>query len=211
MDAETMQNEIARIARASQAVPGWLWPREVGALYRQLRQSRLHFEIGSFCGKSLYVTAAAMNGGRIIAIDPLSAEVIPGQDLITPGYEWQRDVLQATIQTIRDQFSTEVEWWPVTSAEAIGEAMAQGLQFDSGYIDGNHAQAACSADLEGWLPLIRPGGKLLGHDYYPSCMGVITAVNEFFHDDFKVIPETRIWLHQKKSGIEPEVPGNVPE
>lgn len=38
-------------------------------------------------------------------------------------------------------------------------------QFDLVYIDGMHTHDEVIADIEAWLPLVRPGGFLCGHDF----------------------------------------------
>ena len=52
--------------------------------------------------------------------------------------------------------------------------------FDLGFIDADHAYEAVLSDIEEWLPLIKKGGLLTGHDYYDKKPGVIQAVNEYF-------------------------------
>ena len=52
--------------------------------------------------------------------------------------------------------------------------------FDFVYLDGNHNLASVTADIAAWLPKVRPGGILAGHDYLPPCetYGVKTAVDD---------------------------------
>jgi hypothetical protein len=49
------------------------------------------------------------------------------------------------------------------------------------FIDADHSYEGCKADIEVWLPKIKPGGMICGHDYnnteYP--FGVDRAVDEF--------------------------------
>lgn len=45
-------------------------------------------------------------------------------------------------------------------------------------IDGDHTYAGVHADIEAYLPLIRPGGILAGHDYGDQYPGVRQAVDE---------------------------------
>jgi predicted O-methyltransferase YrrM len=51
------------------------------------------------------------------------------------------------------------------------------------YIDADHSYEGCLADIKAWLPKVRPGGILAGHDHsevhYP---GVVRAVREVFGD-----------------------------
>lgn len=57
--------------------------------------------------------------------------------------------------------------------------------FDWVYIDGNHIYEAVAQDLEAWLPKIKKGGFLCGHDYSDTEStrkkgdGVFAAVNDF--------------------------------
>lgn len=50
------------------------------------------------------------------------------------------------------------------------------------FIDGDHSYEGCRLDIEAWLPKLKPGGLLSGHDYdnhdFPK-FGVTRAVNEF--------------------------------
>lgn len=46
-------------------------------------------------------------------------------------------------------------------------------------IDGDHTYEGCYADIDAYLPLVRPGGVLAGHDYHPVHFpGVVQAVDE---------------------------------
>lgn len=53
--------------------------------------------------------------------------------------------------------------------------------FDLVFIDADHTEAAVRRDLAAWVPKVKPGGLISGHDYgsrrYP---GVTVAVNDFF-------------------------------
>lgn len=54
--------------------------------------------------------------------------------------------------------------------------------FDVVYIDADHSYEAVRQDIELYLPKIRPGGFLAGHDYIKDSktwQGVYQAVNEF--------------------------------
>jgi hypothetical protein len=53
---------------------------------------------------------------------------------------------------------------------------------DFAFIDSDHSYEAVSRDIAAWLPRIKPGGLLCGHDYgspYPWTQGVTRAVDEF--------------------------------
>jgi len=74
--------------------------------------------------------------------------------------------------------------WHTTSLEAAQTIEAASLDFV--FIDAEHTYEAVTADIEVWLPAIKPGGLLSGHDYSPpgelspkGWPGVVRAVDEF--------------------------------
>lgn len=78
-------------------------------------------------------------------------------------------------------------------------------RFDLVYIDASHDYESVKADIEAWLPLVRDGGILCGHDFevirpdtgeimFP---GVRQAVEEAFGDNFeRPVPGSSIWVHR---------------
>lgn len=66
------------------------------------------------------------------------------------------------------------------------------------YIDMEHTYDAVSKDIDMWLPKVKVGGYLAGHDYNPgSWPGVVQAVNEKLHDKFRIL-DNSTWVHQKE-------------
>ncbi len=53
--------------------------------------------------------------------------------------------------------------------------------FDFVFIDADHTYEGVRADIDAWLPKVRPGGWLMGHDFNPNDFpGVVQAVTETF-------------------------------
>ncbi len=48
------------------------------------------------------------------------------------------------------------------------------------FIDGDHRYEHVKLDVESWMPKVRPGGLISGHDYNPRQPGLIKAVHEHF-------------------------------
>ncbi len=70
------------------------------------------------------------------------------------------------------------------------------------FLDGNHLYKSVIADIEHWLPKIKIGGILSGHDFwnkehYLYQEGVNKAVTEKFKNDF-VTTEDGCWYFIKK-------------
>jgi predicted O-methyltransferase YrrM len=66
------------------------------------------------------------------------------------------------------------------------------------FIDADHSYEACKQDIDIWLPKVRFGGMICGHDYkHPRFPGVQKAVDEVFQGDFDDFHETD-WVWSKR-------------
>lgn len=65
--------------------------------------------------------------------------------------------------------------------------------FDLVFVDADHSYEAVIDDKKAWLPLIRKGGLLTGHDYYEKKPGVIKAVDECFGNNVEITSEN-VWI-----------------
>jgi hypothetical protein len=70
----------------------------------------------------------------------------------------------------------------------------EGVRADLVFIDGDHSEQACGADIDAWQPLVRPGGVLAGHDFHRNHMGVVRAVQARFGD--RLTRHKTIWAVQ---------------
>jgi predicted O-methyltransferase YrrM len=62
---------------------------------------------------------------------------------------------------------------------ASANKFADGV-FDAVFIDADHAYESVARDIDAWLPKVRSGGTLSGHDFMLEIPGVIRAVMERF-------------------------------
>jgi hypothetical protein len=67
------------------------------------------------------------------------------------------------------------------------------------FLDGDHRYEAITADIRAWLPKVKKGGVLCGHDFTPGWPGVIQAVQEAASGltgftDLRVDPVSSCWL-----------------
>lgn len=163
-------------------VPGQTWPLELGWLYDTISQSMSHAEIGTYCGRSLLASCAAMQPGAVImSVDDESAWL---------DKQWVEAVLTATVNLIPHPMNQK----RMSSIDACRECKQEGFTFDSIFIDGCHEYAECKADIQAWMSLLKPGGLICGHDYWPVHVGVMDAVNEVFCGNHGVVQGTRLWF-----------------
>ena len=66
---------------------------------------------------------------------------------------------------------------------------------DAVFIDADHRYESVKADILAWMPKVKKGGILAGHDYVDGHNGVIKAVNETL-SGFETIkcPRNKCWL-----------------
>lgn len=57
---------------------------------------------------------------------------------------------------------------------------------DGVFVDADHRYEWVKADMEAWIPKLKNGGILAGHDYTDDFPGVIKAVTEQFKDTHKI-------------------------
>jgi predicted O-methyltransferase YrrM len=165
-------------------VPGQTWPVELGWLYDNISKSRSHAEIGTYCGRSLLASCAAMAPGSVIvSVDDASE---------WPRPEWVDTVQGATVKLLPGH--VDVSFFRMHSIDASRECHRLGHRFNSVFIDADHNYAECRADIEAWRTLLKPNGLLCGHDYWTQDVGVMDAVNEVFQGRHQVVPGTRIWF-----------------
>lgn len=78
-----------------------------------------------------------------------------------------------------EEFQTRSYIYKMPSLEAVKKF--EDNYFDFVYIDADHRYEAVKADIIAWLPKVRAGGFLCGHDYGEKD-GVTKAVDELFPD-----------------------------
>lgn len=160
-----------------------MWSIELRWLYDTFLRSMLHAEIGTYCGRSLLASSGGMSkSANIYCVDN-------DVDASRTSQDWVKAVREATIRLVPCNV-TMLEKGSLAGALHCHEL---GLKFDSIFIDACHEYAEVCADINGWIPLLKPNGIIAGHDYWAANTGVMCAVNDVLQDRFKVVPETRIW------------------
>ena len=80
------------------------------------------------------------------------------------------------------------------SLEAVEQFEDESI--DMVYIDGRHDYDSVIADIKAWLPKVKKGGYVTGHDIDLDGDSVLKAVTEMFGSDYKTYSDTS-WVHKK--------------
>jgi len=146
-------------------------------------------EIGSYQGESTEMFAAA-GFAKVIAVDPWVDE----GETTTYGVPYA-NVEYAFDNRVANY--TQIEKIKMFSIDAAMDFDAQSIDFV--YIDGLHTYEAVKEDIETWLPKIKPGGFIGGHDAAGRWgKRIRPAVEEKFGKNWKLFQDTS-WLHKLNS------------
>ena len=125
-------------------------------------------EIGVSFGDTLRVLLAAgleMTGVDTWALNPGAPE---------PG-DWTAEHHAKAWESAQAVQAAYAERCTLLRGHSPDLAAGQG-PFDFVWIDGDHATDACTADIAAWLPTLKPGGWILGHDInWPTVRAAVDA------------------------------------
>jgi len=145
-------------------------------------------EVGSWAGESALIFLGS-GVHSVVLVDPFDPRVCGRR----PG----RGASEKTVEAARARLQRDVlDRWPNAQLFQMPSVDAarylKGLRlFDFVYIDGEHTEQAVRSDIEAWLPLIKPGGMLGGHDYTGGYLaGVRTAVDALLGKPDAVFEDT---------------------
>ena len=138
-------------------------------------------EIGCWKGKSsAYMTIEIINSGKNIDFYCIDVWDNSSEDLKMLDTTHIYEVFLSNMKPLNEHFI------PIRmpSVEAAKHFKDNSLDFV--FIDADHSYESIKEDIIAWLPKVKEGGILAGHDYHisgNSWKGVIKAVNELI-DDF---------------------------
>jgi predicted O-methyltransferase YrrM len=142
-------------------------------------------EIGSYLGDSTLVFSNHFS--TVLAIDPFIDDYDETDDVCNyaPFQEVYKEFIKRTkdvpnIHLLRKTSDEGVEAIK-NAAKAIDPINLEEHNlraFDFIYIDGMHTYEQVKKDIKNYLPLLKKGGFIGGHDYAETFQGVIDAVNE---------------------------------
>lgn len=153
-------------------------------LYRsfvdRMTDQSVFVEVGSWKGKSIaFMGVEIVNSGKKIscyAVDTwLGSQEHNSDSYIKDGSLY--DLFIENISPLKDVI-TPIRKPSVDAANQFSDG-----SLDIVYIDANHEYQEVKKDIAVWLPKIKKGGIISGHDYSFPWNGVIQAVDESFPDD----------------------------
>lgn len=127
-------------------------------------------EIGSYIGESTIMFAKRFR--YVYSIDPF-VEEYPGAVNVFQYAKFSK-VYEKFLENISN--FANINSIRLTSDEAIN--IFNNIKLDFVYIDGAHTYEQVHKDITNYMPIIKEGGFIGGHDYVPGWNDVMQAVNE---------------------------------
>lgn len=98
---------------------------------------------------------------------------------------------KARCQAIQQEYGLRAKLLVMTTVEGSRVINDHGMDFV--FIDADHSYEGAKADITHWLPKVRKGGWIGGHDYNQKWPGVIRAVDEAFGSRVQTYQPGSIW------------------
>lgn len=190
----------------AKTIDGWFGEDEIDWLAAQvarLPQGAKVAEIGSWHGRSSRAIADNLpEGGQSWHIDTwIGSSGEPemhgsaNYDRGDHAHQWWWCNLQEHINAGK---VIPVRMHSDNAAHTIGHLIEKGQmeKFDLIFIDGDHSEEGIKTDVEAWLPLLKEGGLLCGHDYYKENEGPYWVhVRQYVEQRFPQVEKaaTSIW------------------
>lgn len=163
-------------------VKGFLLPGDVKFMFTlgtELPKDGVYLEIGSWMGLSSITVANALLSrfnfnAQVFCVDTWEGSMehkdmpeIKGRQLYSIFEENVRNSrMDHFIRAVRGDSVQIGKSWDGPLADII-------------FVDGDHSFQGCYADIRAWLPRLKPGGRMLGHDATPGEGGVREALDRF--------------------------------
>ena len=147
-------------------------------------------EVGSYLGESTLIFLE--RAGKVICIDPYLDEFAKAELEHEELGNAMSEVYEAFKQRVLD-VHPNVTLLRNTSADASWDI---DQMFDLIYIDANHEYEHVKNDIMLYMPFVKPGGWIAGHDLIDYFPGVERAVNEMFGGPDKMFKDTS-WAKQR--------------
>jgi len=138
-------------------------------------------EVGSFRGDFSKEILEKWRG-ELKMVDSYE-DSVPGLDMV--------GAIEEATKKLEGKAFTIIKDTSVNAATLFGNET-----LDFVYIDADHTYGAVKDDLEAWVPKVRPGGVVSGHDYFDGLylgihFGVKLAVDEYARDNKKIVEATK--------------------
>ncbi len=175
------------------SIIGWFtFPRLYSDIVKKFPSGSRFVEVGVYEGKSFsYLVVEAINAGKDIEMTAV--------DSFTFHDEHQNKNI---LEVFKDNMAPVSDKYKIVIGQSWDCATAfEDKSLDFCFLDADHVYTSFKRDLLAWLPKMKPGGIIAGHDYCDPRYydnehpGVAEVVHEIFGDDWdKSYLDEKCWV-----------------
>jgi hypothetical protein len=188
-----------KIKHFYKSIHGWCDFEDIYKEQVEIASDGSHFvEVGTYQGQSAaYMAVEIANSEKQIQFDCIDKwkwcwSGIEKADEDDDSKKIKGDAIYSNfllnIFPVRDYINPIKEW----SADAA--PLYEDKSVDFVFIDARHTYDMVTLDIQSWLPKVKDGGVLAGHDYFDKFPEVIQAVDDYFGDSISVRGNS--WIYQ---------------
>lgn len=177
---------------------GWMGKKGRKWLAKQARRHTRIIEVGAWKGRSTLVLARNTRG-TVWAVDHwLGTPNDPEQHAALYANEVDGDGGQSVWEQFQENLEQHIRNGKVFAVRKFSQDAAHYLNINNGahsfdfvFIDADHSYEGASGDIDAYLPLLKAGGLMAGHDFHWP--GVERAVLERFPAERVRLGPKSIW------------------
>lgn len=198
----TNTNHLKKYIKKS--IPGYITYTDSMVLHHLVRQynnqSCVGVELGSLHGKSSFTLATSIGLGKLYCIDPWEDFETHDEDLYKIYKEFENFPEPGTKNSL-DFFLENTKLCDniiPLKGRSPDFCKEWSIPIDFIFIDAEHTNPSDRINIDFWLPKIKPGGKLIGHDYYfdkkfPDINDNISYLEKLLSKKFKNVTNSSVW------------------
>jgi hypothetical protein len=173
-------------------IQGWFdYPKTFEFLLSKTPDGGIFVECGAWLGSSSsYLCDLAKDRVNVYIIDTWKGS--PDELTSTHKLATETDIYTIFLDNMGDRKFT-----PMQMDSCVAASQFEDNSCDIVFIDMTHTYEAIKQDIKYWLPKVKVGGYIAGHDYI-NAPGVTRAVNEYFGDNI-ITMDSSCWIYKKES------------
>jgi hypothetical protein len=185
-------------------IPGFMWIKELETLRYILSQynyqDSIGVEIGSFLGRSSYEIAQTINKGKLYCIDSWWKWKVE-ETYTKEQIDVHNFPIKGTVCSLENFLNNTSECKNIITIKGNSPGIVKNweLPIDFLFLDGLHENPNDWENIEFWLPKIKSGGILSGHDYlltyckFPDVIENVNRLEKLLNQKVKNPEGTSIW------------------
>ena len=190
-------NKLEHIYHQEQFGENWFsYPNLYSDIVKQFPSGSKFVEVGSWMGRSTsYMAVEIANSKKDIEF--YCVDTWEGG----PDHQGREELSELYNIFLNNMKPVEEYYIPLRNTSLNASKKFEDNSLDFVFIDASHEYEDVKNDILAWLPKVKPGGILAGHDYYPEgCYdwfpGVKRAVNECLNN-FEVLESELCFIYKK--------------